>query len=290
MAASASVASYRFVFSVSPSFTSRFRSPNAFSSSSFLKSTPPSFLGGFISRRPVSERNPILIQDRMIEFGRIAAHRKSDADEGSGLIEREAVLSNVSSEFCQNFVSGGLDTTLNRLSKWLVTAVFGAVILCRHDAESLWAAMGSIVNVLISVTLKRILNQSRPTSTLKSDPGMPSSHAQSIFFAVVFIILSLVEWLGLNEISVIVGTLVLACGSYLSWIRVSQQYHTINQVLVGAVLGSICSILWFWSWDEIVLKAFISLLWVRMVVVIVGSGCCLAFFIYIVRYWLTEEQ
>ncbi|XP_043711745.1 lipid phosphate phosphatase epsilon 2, chloroplastic [Telopea speciosissima] len=291
MTASASVASYRLVFSFCPSNTSRFRSLKAFSSPLFPKSAPPYFLGGFISKRPVSERNPVLLQERMIEMVRTSAHGTSDGDdEGDGIMEREAVLGNVSSSFCPDIVSGGLDTTLNRLSKWLVTAIFGVVILVRHDAEALWAAMGSIVNVLISVILKRILNQKRPISTLKSDPGMPSSHAQSIFFAAIFIILSLVEWLGINEVSVIVGTLILACGSYLSWIRVSQQYHTINQVLVGAVLGCICSILWFWSWDKIILKAFISLLWVRVVVVLVGSGCCLAFFIYIVRYWLTEEQ
>ncbi|KAJ4967190.1 hypothetical protein NE237_019039 [Protea cynaroides] len=238
MTASASVASCRLVFSFSPSFPSRFRSPKAFSSPPFLKSTPPSFLGRFISRRPVSERNPVLKKKNMIEFVRTAAHGTSDGDEGTGLMERGAVLSPI-------FVSGGLEATLNRLSKWLVTAVFGAFILFRHDVEALWAAVGSIVNVLLSVSLKQILNQKRPNSTMKSDPGMPSSHAQSIFFAIVFVILSLVEWLGVNELSVIIGTLVLACGSYLSWIRVSQQYHTINQVLVGAVLGSICSILWW---------------------------------------------
>ena len=51
-------------------------------------------------------------------------------------------------------------------------------------------AMGWIVNVLLSVGLKRVLNQERPVAGLKSDPGMPSSHAQSIFFTVVFAIAS----------------------------------------------------------------------------------------------------
>ncbi|XWS42090.1 hypothetical protein CRYUN_Cryun17cG0138800 [Craigia yunnanensis] len=85
----------------------------------------------------------------------------------------------------------GLKPTLNRLSKWLVAALFGGVILSRHDAEALWMAMGSIVNALLSVELKRVLNQERPVAGLKSDPGMPSSHAQSIFFTVVFTIASI---------------------------------------------------------------------------------------------------
>lgn len=74
-------------------------------------------------------------------------------------------------------------------SKWLVTAIFGVFILWRHDAEALWFAAGSFLNAMLSALLKQMLNQKRP-STLKSDPGMPSSHAQSIFFIVLFIILS----------------------------------------------------------------------------------------------------
>ena len=75
-------------------------------------------------------------------------------------------------------------------SKWLVAVLFGTVILWRHDAEAMWAVMGSIVNSILSVILKRIFNQERPDSTLRSDPGMPSSHGQSIFFTVVLSILS----------------------------------------------------------------------------------------------------
>jgi membrane-associated phospholipid phosphatase len=74
-------------------------------------------------------------------------------------------------------------------SKWIVTVLFGVFIIWRHDAEALWFAGGSILNAMFSISLKHLLNQKRPSS-LKSDPGMPSSHAQSIFFTVIFIILS----------------------------------------------------------------------------------------------------
>lgn len=75
-------------------------------------------------------------------------------------------------------------------SKWLVAAVFGIIFLWRHDAEALWAVSGSILNAGLSTVLKRILNQERPVSTIRSDPGMPSSHAQSIFYVVMFCIVS----------------------------------------------------------------------------------------------------
>ncbi|KAE8726863.1 Lipid phosphate phosphatase epsilon 2 [Hibiscus syriacus] len=107
-----------------------------------------------------------------------------------------------------------LEPTLNRLSEWLVAALFGGVILWRHNAEALWMAMGSIVNAMLSVALKHVLNQEWPMAGLKSDPGMPSSHAQSIFFIVVFAIALILEWLGVNELSVSISVLALAFGSY----------------------------------------------------------------------------
>ena len=71
-----------------------------------------------------------------------------------------------------------------------MTALFGAILLWRRDAAALWAAMGSVVNAGLSRILKQMLNQERPVSNLRSDPGMPSSHAQSISFATIFMILS----------------------------------------------------------------------------------------------------
>jgi membrane-associated phospholipid phosphatase len=35
-----------------------------------------------------------------------------------------------------------------------------------------------------------MFNHERPALALRSDPGMPSSHAQSIFYAAVFLVLS----------------------------------------------------------------------------------------------------
>ncbi|RZC44641.1 hypothetical protein C5167_037591, partial [Papaver somniferum] len=131
----------------------------------------------------------------------------------------------------------------------------------------MWAAMGAVANAWLSITLKRILNQERPVASLGYSPGMPSSHAQSIFFASVYAILS---WL--NGVTVTIGVLGLAFSSYLQsnvvlyvllihfWLRISQRHHTISQVVVGAILGTICSILWFQSWYWFVLQAFLSFL------------------------------
>uniref|UniRef100_A0A5B7CA29 Phosphatidic acid phosphatase type 2/haloperoxidase domain-containing protein n=1 Tax=Davidia involucrata TaxID=16924 RepID=A0A5B7CA29_DAVIN len=244
--------------------------------------------GESVSKKPFSWSNRTLGPNTMTESTTAAAFRGGNGDEGVRTFEQEAFI-HESSDFRPNFMAGGLQSTLNSLSKWLVAALFGAVLLWRHDAEALWAAMGSVLNTGLSTTLKQILNQERPLSTLRSDPGMPSSHAQSIFFTVMFAVLSMVEWFGVNGLTITLSGLMLALGSYFSWLRVSQQLHTISQVVVGALLGSIFSIFWLWSWDAIVLQAFISHLWVRIFVVVGASGFCLGFLLYVIRYWVMGE-
>ncbi|KAJ6288408.1 hypothetical protein OIU76_024401 [Salix suchowensis] len=227
----------------------------------------------------------------MTELVRMSAFRGSngsDNEESKGLFQQEAVIDGPN-EFQSGLLADGLEATLNRLSKWLVAVLFGTVILWRHDAEAMWAVMGSIVNSILSVILKRIFNQERPDSTLRSDPGMPSSHGQSIFFTVVFAILSVVEWLGANEFALILSAFILVFGTYLTWLRVSQGLHTISQVAVGAAVGSIFSIFWFWSWDSFVHKAFISSLSVRIIVVMVAAASCLGFLVYVIRNWFRDE-
>ncbi|KAK9052539.1 hypothetical protein SSX86_029168 [Deinandra increscens subsp. villosa] len=110
-----------------------------------------------------------------------------------------------------------LHTLFNRLSKWVVGVTFGGfMIILRHDDLALWAAVGSISNYILSITLKRILKQDRPASEVStSGPGMPSSHAQTVFFTLVFVIMSVIETMGLNGATSIFGILLVALGSYL---------------------------------------------------------------------------
>ncbi|XP_054825158.1 lipid phosphate phosphatase epsilon 1, chloroplastic [Prosopis cineraria] len=243
----------------------------------------------FFPRRPLSlsRGNRLLVQNNMDELVKTYAIRDNDSDEGVQVLEQESLIDG-SSQLGFKFPLRELEPTLNRLSKWMVSAFFGALILWRHDAESLWFAAGSILNAVFSVVLKRILNQERP-STLKSDPGMPSTHGQSIFFFVTFAILSSVEWLGLSVSSIIISGLALALGSYFSYLRVSQQLHTASQVVVGAIVGSIDSILWYWLWNAFVLDAFVSSQWVRVAVVLGSAGICFGFVIYVIRHWLKDD-
>ncbi|KAL3621846.1 hypothetical protein CASFOL_034332 [Castilleja foliolosa] len=164
------------------------------------------FCGGFNLRKSVSWVSERKTQIIMKGFNEV---RTSTRDENFEVFEQEA------------FVDGslkcgarGLEATLNSLSKWLVAVLFAAVVIWRHDAEALWAAMGAVLNALLSVTLKQILKQERPFSTLRSNPGMPSSHAQAIFYTITFLNLSMVEWFGLNALTTTLCGFFFILGSY----------------------------------------------------------------------------
>ncbi|KAK7309307.1 hypothetical protein RJT34_05927 [Clitoria ternatea] len=243
--------------------------------------------GGFVPRKPVLGKSSFWASENMDESIKASAFRDGKNDKSIQVLEQEAFIDG-SSQPGSKYLSPELEYTLNRLSKWIVTALFGSIILWRHDAEALWFAAGSILNSLLSVWLKRVLNQERPSS-LKSDPGMPSSHGQSIFFTVFFVILSFVEYLGVNGFTIGISGLVLAFGSFFSYLRVSQQLHTVSQVVVGAVIGSIFSCIWYWLWNGYVLDAFMSTLWVRIIVILGSVGLCIGFTLFAIRYWLQDD-
>ncbi|CAI0420691.1 unnamed protein product [Linum tenue] len=153
-------------------------------------------------------------------------------------------------------------------SKWLVSAIFGAFFVWRHhNADVLWVAAGAIVSCVLSVALKRILKQERPLATKRSDPGMPSSHAQYIFYLLTFGVLASIYICSLL-FSSLLFTWLLGSFHWQSWLRVSQKLHTGSQVVVGAAVGTSFSALWCWLWNQFVFQAFISSAWVRVVVVL----------------------
>lgn len=221
----------------------------------------------------------------MADLVKTHAWRDGDGEERFQALEQEAFMNNPS-----NDLVSGINAVANRLSKWVVAALFGSVLLLRHDGAALWAVIGSVSNSALSVALKRILNQERPVATLRSDPGMPSSHAQSISFISAFTLFSLIEWLGTNELSLFLTTLILALASYFTWLRVSQKLHTPSQVVVGAIVGSLYSTLWYITWNSLVLQAFASSFSVQVAVFTAAAASALGFAVYVLLNWFKDDR
>ncbi|XP_010235860.1 lipid phosphate phosphatase epsilon 2, chloroplastic isoform X2 [Brachypodium distachyon] len=175
-----------------------------------------------------------------------------------------------------------VEAALNRMSKWLVAGSFAFAALWKHDAEIMWALMGAVVNTVLSSILKQMFNHERPAPALRSDPGMPSSHAQSIFYAATFLVLSLFYSLGTNYLAMIIGAATIASASYLG-------LHTLNQIIVGATVGSAFGALWLLLWHLHVQEAFASSLWVQITVILGSVAFCIGFIIYIIHHWLKVE-
>lgn len=137
---------------------------------------------------------------------------------------------------------------LNELTKWGVSAAAAGVLLWRRDLTVAWALLGAIVNVAVCKVLKRIINEQRPAAARKADPGMPSSHAQSLAYLSVYSAVSMVSarWSplpGLVTYPALATSLLLLAG-FMSWLRVSSGYHTMAQVSVGFALGAATAMAW----------------------------------------------
>ncbi|KAG2257735.1 hypothetical protein Bca4012_094892 [Brassica carinata] len=189
--------------------------------------------------------------------------------------------SNALSEHWNELVSRGrIESIFNRLSKWVVSALFASIILLRHDGTALWAIIGSVSNSALSVFLKRLLNQARPATTSRTDPGMPSSHAQSISFISVFAVFYGMAW---NQRSLSVPNHAHPRIGFIFYtVKVSQKLHTGNQVVVGGLVGSVFCIFWYKTWNLLLLEAFKSSLLLQIYVFLVASAYTLAFAAYVV--------
>lgn len=102
--------------------------------------------------------------------------------------------------------------------------------------------IGFILNTFITGLLKIIIRQPRPNKKI-STFGMPSGHAQSVFFSAMFILLTLkiTPYIAFIFISFIYLFIVLIT----SYQRIKYKYHTISQVIIGSLIGISLGTIWY---------------------------------------------
>ena len=132
-------------------------------------------------------------------------------------------------------------------TKWIVSLSAAGVLLYRRDALAVSAIVGALSNAVIGKILKRILRQKRPDGAPLADPGMPSSHAMSLYFLSCYLCASIVAWTPAwapFQKAVAMFALLAFSTSSAVW-RVSSGLHTGSQIMVGALLGGTNGVLWF---------------------------------------------
>lgn len=126
-------------------------------------------------------------------------------------------------------------------TRWIVSACAFVALVTRDDQRVTFCVAGAIVNALVNKGLKRLIAQARPPGSPLHDPGMPSSHASSLFFFTAYIALALMQHAAPYGGACAIALIALAGCAARSRV---PRFHTTAQVSVGAVVGSLAGAAW----------------------------------------------
>ncbi|CAO1443990.1 unnamed protein product [Diamesa hyperborea] len=134
---------------------------------------------------------------------------------------------------------------------WVVSA-FTAVILRNRDLHTIFFFIGTVLNEWMNMALKYAIKEPRPVvrDIYYVQYGMPSSHAQFMFFFTTYTILFCIKRLHQNSlveklIRVLVISTCIISTALICYGRIYLLYHTLSQVIVGALLGLAFGGFWF---------------------------------------------
>ncbi|EAA08176.3 AGAP002666-PA [Anopheles gambiae str. PEST] len=152
---------------------------------------------------------------------------------------------------------------VGKLLAWISLAPLGigagfvALILFRRDLHTIVFFLGTLVNECLNILLKHWIQEPRPVSRAQiwTEYGMPSSHSQFMCFFATYVLLFI--FIRLHHINNsnsarferLVRLLVLAICWTAAFLvcfgRIYLLYHTLSQVLIGALVGTVMGALWF---------------------------------------------
>ncbi|GFR89283.1 dolichyldiphosphatase 1 [Elysia marginata] len=137
----------------------------------------------------------------------------------------------------------------------IILVSFATLIIFRRDLHTIAFATGLVVNEAANWIFKHCFKEARPMrgrQNLHTEYGMPSSHSQFMWFFSSYFTVFLLLRLYRNQSIVddlwkyVCALLSLVAAVLVSWSRVYLMYHTVSQVAVGAVVGSLLSAPWFY--------------------------------------------
>jgi len=133
---------------------------------------------------------------------------------------------------------------------------FLTLILFRREVHTMMFFVGIILSEAVNLGLKSYLREPRPCRPgdemlLYSKYGMPSAHCQFMcFFAAYLILFAYIRLKPHESEKFIIRKHVIAFSSLLAAVLVSisriyLHYHTLEQVVIGSLIGVIGGIAWF---------------------------------------------
>ncbi|KAM3454930.1 hypothetical protein MY3296_002712 [Beauveria thailandica] len=131
--------------------------------------------------------------------------------------------------------------------------VYLTLIFASREAEVALLFAGQLACEALNFLLKRLIKEERPRRIHGKGYGMPSSHAQFVFFwSIALSLFLLVRHRPTTtpggaklvaRLAVSAASLGLAAAT--AWSRVYLNYHTPKQVLVGSSVGVLSAVAWF---------------------------------------------
>lgn len=139
----------------------------------------------------------------------------------------------------------------------LILFILSIIIFINKTNLLIYNIVGGIINVIFNLLLKGLFKQPRPNEDRKKFNvivkngqrfiykdgipydifGMPSTHAQTVFFYTMYCFLALNNYTYIFFLFISILTL---------FQRVMDEHHTYLQVIIGALIGSIVGYLFYY--------------------------------------------
>jgi len=178
--------------------------------------------------------------------------RRMDEDDSATMPPKYKTLSFTHVEYPEGDKLGKLFAVFS-LAPIVIAVVLATLFLSRRDLHTLTFGIGVIVNHVLNYFLKQYYDEPRPVQrqVVFEELGMPSNHSQYMWFVCVYLVLFTkyrLHHLGhrgetIWKLFVILATL--SCAGVMSYSRVYLQYHTVEQVVWGSVIGAVFALVWF---------------------------------------------
>jgi membrane-associated phospholipid phosphatase len=123
-------------------------------------------------------------------------------------------------------------------AKHLVSLFCMILIFISDSYKPIYYITGAVLNAILSKILKRIFRIPRPIGSNKSGYGMPSSHAQTLFYFLTILSVNLINSTLNQYFAYMISFLFLIYVIISSYWRISSGLHTLNQTLVGCIVGT----------------------------------------------------
>ncbi|KAF7727106.1 hypothetical protein EC973_008069 [Apophysomyces ossiformis] len=132
------------------------------------------------------------------------------------------------------------------LAPLAILVFYASIIVSRRELAGIFMLLGQLLNEGLNAILKEYLKIARPHG---DGYGMPSSHAQFVWYFASYGILYLYSNIRL-EYDIwkkLAALLMLIMAAVVSYTRIYLGYHTEMQVAVGATIGILFGMLWYIS-------------------------------------------